>query len=68
MPRYNFDLLGARMVRDNQGMLFEDCLVAARFANKMATDLGAVQPELHGNASMVMTDQHRDDLTYCVAV
>ena len=68
MPRFNFDLLGARVVRDHQGMLFEDCLVAARFAEKMATDLGAIRPDLHGKASVVMTDERRNELMYCVAV
>jgi hypothetical protein len=46
MPRFHFDLLGACAVHDQQGMPFEDCEVAARFAERMATDLGASAEKL----------------------
>jgi hypothetical protein len=68
MPRFNFDLIGSRVVHDHRGMLFEDCKAAARFAEELATELGVARPELHGKASVVMTDERHDALTYCVAV
>jgi hypothetical protein len=68
MPRFHFDLLGACAVHDQQGMLLEDCEVADRHAEKMATDLGAVRLELHGKTFLVMTDKHRNGHTYCVAI
>jgi hypothetical protein len=40
MPRFNFDLIGSRVVHDHRGMLFEDCKAAARFAEELATELG----------------------------
>jgi hypothetical protein len=67
MPRFNFDLVGPRPVPDRQGMVFEDCRLAVRFANELAADLSAVRPELRGKAAVIMTDEHRT-ITYCVAV
>jgi hypothetical protein len=66
MPRFNFDLVGPRPVPDRQGMIFEDCHV--RFAQELAADIGAVRPDLCGIASVVMTDEHRNSITYCVAI
>lgn len=68
MPRFNFDLVGARMVHDQQGMIFADCQVAARFAEELAADLAVLRPELCEHACVVMTDERRDKLTYCIAI
>jgi hypothetical protein len=70
MPRFNFDLFwpGAHMVHDHQGMIFADCRAAAHFADELAADLCMVRPELRDVASVVMTDERRSELTYCVAV
>jgi hypothetical protein len=55
MPRFNFDLAGARAVHDPHGMIFADCLVAAHFAEEMAANLGEAKPELRGTSSVVST-------------
>jgi hypothetical protein len=68
MPRFNFDLAGSQRVSDQKGMVFCDCSVAGRFAEQLAADIGTVRPELCGRASIVMTDEHRNSITYCVAV
>ena len=68
MPRFNFDLVGVRPVRDHQGMIFADCAVAARFAAELAAELGAVRPELNDRACVVMTDERRNEITYCIAI
>ena len=68
MPRFNFDLVGPRPVPDRQGMIFQDCHVAGRFAQELAADIGFVRPDLCGRASVVMTDEHRHSITYCVAI
>jgi hypothetical protein len=68
MPRFNFDLVGACPVQDRHGLIFADDEVAARFADGLAADLSIIRPELRKNASVVMTDQRRDGLTYCVAI
>lgn len=68
MPRFKFDVIGPPTVKDPHGIIFADCQVAACFANKLASELGAVRPELCGRASVVMTDEHRNKLTYCVAI
>ena len=68
MPRFNFDLVGARAVHDHQGMIFADCQIAARFADELAAELGVVRPELHEKTSVVMTDERREQITYCVGI
>jgi len=68
MPRYNFDLAGSQSVSDQNGMVFLNCYVAGRFAKELAADLGAVRPDLCGRASVIMTDEHRTEITYCVAI
>jgi hypothetical protein len=68
MPRFNFDLVGARAVHDRHGLIFADCRRAARFADELAAELAVIRPELRNNACVVMTDQGRDTLTYCVAI
>jgi hypothetical protein len=68
MPRFNFDLVGPRPVPDCQGMIFLDCSIAGCFAKELAADIGAVRPDLCGRASVVMTDEHRKLITYCVTV
>jgi hypothetical protein len=67
MPRFNFDLIGARTVHDPNGLIFVNCKAAGRFAVELANDLSALRPELHENASVVMTDE-RNLLTYCIAI
>jgi len=68
MPRFNFDLVGARAVHDHHGLIFADCRRAARFADELAAELAVIRPELRNSACVVMTDQGRDTLTYCVAI
>lgn len=68
MPRFNFDLVGVHPVRDQQGMIFADCAVAARFATELASELGATRPELNEHACVVMTDERRNEITYCVSI
>ena len=68
MPRFNFDLVGTRTVHDHRGLLFTDCQVATHFADNMAAELSVIRPELRENACVMMTDEHRDELTYCVAI
>ena len=68
MPRFNFDLVGACAVHDRHGMIFADCRIAARFADDLAAELGMIRPELRNNACVVMTDQDRDALIYCVVI
>jgi hypothetical protein len=68
MPRFNFDLVGVRSVRDYQGMIFADYAVAARVATELAAELSAIRPELNDHACVVMTDERRNDLTYCVSI
>jgi hypothetical protein len=68
MPRFNFDLVGACTVRDRHGLIFVDCGLAGRFADELAAELGVIRPELRNKVSVVMTDQERDTLTYCVAI
>jgi hypothetical protein len=68
MPRFNFDLVGGREVRDPGGMIFADSRAAAQFAEKLAAEIGAAHPDLIDTTSVVMTDDRRSKLTYCVAV
>ncbi len=68
MPRFNFDLAGPRPVTDRQGMIFQDCYIAGRFAAKLAAELSIVRPDLREKASVVMTDEGRNAITYCVAI
>jgi hypothetical protein len=68
MPRFNFDLVGACAVQDRHGLIFADCRLAARFADELAAELSVIRPELRNAACVVMTDQERDTLTYCVAI
>jgi hypothetical protein len=68
MPRFNYDLVGARTVLDRQGLIFEDCQIAGRFADRLASDLGVVRPELRETACVMMTDEFRNELTYCVSI
>ena len=68
MPRFNFDLVGSCAVQDRHGLVFADYEVAARFADELAAELSINRPELRKTASVVMTEQGRDTLTYCVAI
>src|SRR4051794_37509852 len=68
VPRFNFDLVGACVVRDHQGLVFADCEVAADFAEKLAADLEDIRPELREETCVVMTDERRNEIMYCVAV
>jgi hypothetical protein len=68
MPRFNFDLVGSCAVKDRHGLVFANYEVAARFADELAAELSIIRPELRKAASVVMTDQDRDTLTYCVAI
>jgi hypothetical protein len=68
MPRFNFDIAGAHTVHDPYGMIFADCQVAGRFADRLADELSFLRPELNETASVVMTDEHRNLLTYCIAI
>jgi hypothetical protein len=68
MPRFSFDLVGACAVYDRHGLIFADCRLAARFADELAAELSILRPELRQNACVVMADQGRDALTYCVAI
>jgi hypothetical protein len=68
MPRFNFDLLGARTVHDPNGMVFADCEAAARFANELANELSVLRPELNECAFVMMTDEPDNKLTYCIAI
>jgi hypothetical protein len=68
MPRFIFDLVGARRVRDHHGMIFVDCASAARFATELAAELSDIRPELNDHACVVMTDEGRNDITYCVSI
>lgn len=68
MPRFNFDLVGARTVHDRHGMIFVDCGAAARFATELATELSTIRPELNDQACVVMTDERRNEITYYVAI
>jgi hypothetical protein len=68
MQRFYFDLVGSKSVADKHGLLFSDPQFAAHFAESLAADLFAVRPELRGNACVVMIDEHRSSLTYCVAI
>lgn len=62
------DWAGSQSVSDQKRMVFRDCSAAGRFAEQLAADIGTVRPELSGKASLVMTDEHRNSITYCVAV
>ncbi len=68
MPRFNFDLVGPHPVADQQGMIFEDCYTAGRYAEKLAAELSVVRSDLGGESSVVMTDANRNAITYCVAI
>lgn len=68
MPRFNFDLVGACAVHDRHGLIFADCRLAGRFADELAAELSVIRPELRNTACVVMTDEGRDKLTYCVAI
>jgi hypothetical protein len=68
MPRFNFDLVGACAVQDRHGLIFADRRRAARFADELAAELSIIRPELRNAACVVMTDQERETLTYCVAI
>ncbi len=68
MHRFYFDLVGPKSVSDQHGLLFRDLRFAAHFAERLAADLFTVRPELRGTASVVMIDESRRDLTYCVAI
>jgi hypothetical protein len=68
MPRFHFDLVGNRTVVDHRGMPFADAEVAARYAMRLAEDLGRCRPELRETACVVMTDELRDSLTYLVSI
>jgi hypothetical protein len=49
-------------------MAFRDCSVADRFAKQLAADIGTGRPELCGRVSVVLTDDHRNSITYYIAV
>ena len=68
MHRFYFDLVGTKPVSDRHGLLFGHPQFAAHFAERLAADLFAVRPELRGAASVVMIDEQRGSLTYCVAI
>ena len=68
MPKFKFDVTGPKPVSDQAGLIFRDCSVADRAAEALAADLGKVRPDLCGRASVVMTDEHRKLITYCVTV
>ena len=68
MPRFNFDVVGIRTVADHNGLIFADCQVAARFADNLAAELSILRPDLCEKACVMMSDERRNKLTYCVAI
>jgi hypothetical protein len=68
MPKFKFDIAGPKPISDQAGLIFRDCSVAGRAAEELAADLGRVRPNLCGRASVVMSDENRSEITYCVAI
>lgn len=49
MPRYFFDLIDGKSVRDEVGQELRDDSAAKRVAEKLARDIYKIRPELRGN-------------------
>lgn len=68
MRRYFFDLDRPKVIADEHNLMFQDVMLAARFAEKLADDLSGARPELRGSASIIVRDSRPNKFTYCVAV
>jgi hypothetical protein len=68
MPRFYFDLVGPESVLDQHGVLLGELQFAAHAAERLAAELFTVRPELRGTASVILFDEHRSNLIYCIAI
>lgn len=48
--------------------MFQNVILAARFAENLADDLSGARPELRVSASIIVRDSQPNKFTYCVAV
>ncbi len=54
MKRFFFDLQGGQYTRDDSGLPFKTDLEAFRAAKRLAGELTAARPDLHGNTCIVV--------------
>jgi hypothetical protein len=63
MPRYHFDLIGKRTVRDLAGRDLSDDMLASDVADGLANELYSVRPDLRRqHCSILVTDEDGDEI------
>jgi hypothetical protein len=67
MKRFFFNLQGTQNINDPLGLLYASDLEAFRAAQKLASDLSKVRPNLHGNTCVVIARKDVDDL-YLISI
>lgn len=54
MPRYHFDLVDSRTVADHGGQILTDDVMAADVADRLASEIYQVRPELRGKGYAII--------------
>jgi hypothetical protein len=67
MKRFLFNLQGTQNINDPLGLLHASDLEAFRAAQRLASDLSKVRPNLHGNTCVVIARKDVDDL-YLISI
>jgi hypothetical protein len=63
MPRYHFDLIGKRTVRDLAGRDLSDDMLASDVADGLANELYSVRPDLRRqHCSILVTNEDGDEV------
>jgi hypothetical protein len=63
MPRYHFDLIGKRTVRDLAGRDLSDDMLASDVADGLANELYSLRPDLRRqHCSILVTDEDGDEV------
>ena len=63
MPRYHFDLIGKRTVRDLAGRDLSDDMLASDVADRLANEIYSVRPDLRRqHCSILVTDEDGDEI------
>jgi hypothetical protein len=60
MPYFYYDLVIGNDYRDQGGMILEDQLLAAARADRLASELAIIRPELKGCAIRVVDEDNRE--------
>ena len=63
MPRYHFDVIGRNTIADRTGLLLPDDIHASDAADRLASELYEIRPELRvRECAVLVTDDHGEEV------